>query len=477
MTRTIPICITAWLLAGANTVLSCPEWIVRGDGFEPCDASILASYHAGVAHLLPRSNTLDYALSVLVAHGNRPPILILASPDSAAAEALRQGVAAAVQASGEPSMSRYLADWLAAIKWVELARADYSWPQDAFITWADPASGRIHFTERPPSEVDQTSHAEFTRRIAEVLSACGRFRYVSNEELLRSFPGIDRHAHAAWELYAGGNLEGVGADLCLTSNGLHEGFLRDVLSTTAIEIDISFLHVGHVDELFAVIRAPTDGGCRFDVLWASPGRAMELVAARAAADPDSPLVSDALFDPSTSDTFVLQEFFTHLESNAAKRPMRNRTGDLLRIYEEEELFRLNVELVEATQQRNLGTLTAALRARYPGCAVLSHALPVLFANVNYWLPPAESASNFALYSNQVNSVFFAADGRMQGILVDGQINGFNDYAVPLLQDLGIRLSEGLFDASAFNRDLGNLHCATQVIHACNAAAIDPTEHP
>ena len=473
------VCTAAWLLAGSAMAWTCPEWIVRGDGFRECDATILANYHADVAHVLPRTNALEYALAVLIAHGGRPPILIVASPDSSAAEELKKGITDFVRAAGTASGEALLSIWLKAIKWVRLSRADYSWPQDVFFSWVDTA-GTIHITERPMAQGDQTVHAVFARRVAEVLNSCGRFEYTSSTEVLHDFPAVARHAAEAWEHYAGGNLEGVGAGLCLTSTGLHEVFLPRVLSMSPIEIDISFLAVGHVDELFSVLNIPTgDDSCSVHVLWASPRRAMEIISARADLDPELPMVSDALFDPRDgSDTFVLSEFFAHLESNDEKRPMRNRVGDLLRIHDEEELFRVNVEMVDGIQRRNLRTLTDSLRSRHPRCSIESHAVPVLFANRNYWLTPEESASNFSLYANQVNSVFFRVGNAFHAILVNGQIAGFNDHTVSLLRGIGVQLRrDGLFDASVLNRDLGNLHCATQMIHACDFTATGPSASP
>lgn len=78
----------------------------------------------------------------------------------------------------------------------------------------------------------------------------------------------------------GGNIESLPAGICLTGNNMSDEYLSEWCRdpSNAVKVDVSWLTVGHVDEVVKVIPTGTGSSpCNYAVMIASPKKAFELL--------------------------------------------------------------------------------------------------------------------------------------------------------------------------------------------------------
>ena len=81
----------------------------------------------------------------------------------------------------------------------------------------------------------------------------------------------------------GGNIEGLPGGGCLFGNNVGKNFPKQFCPNPEdqVRVDVDFLHVGHVDELFKITPGNKRPGvpkeCNFTINYASPAKGIELL--------------------------------------------------------------------------------------------------------------------------------------------------------------------------------------------------------
>jgi hypothetical protein len=154
--------------------------------------------------------------------------------------------------------------------------ANYTWQQDYFESFFDPRTGRPVLRQ-----IDSYIRERGTLSLSAVGShlSCA----VSEGPRLSSFMGpapMAGRSFSGGEM--GGNIEGLPAGMCLVGNNQSRDFAQQFCGSpeNVVQIDTSWLSVGHVDEIVKVVparypEAPSE--CNFSIMIASPAKALELL--------------------------------------------------------------------------------------------------------------------------------------------------------------------------------------------------------
>ncbi len=155
---------------------------------------------------------------------------------------------------------------------------NYTWQQDYFESFFDPQTGRPVLREIASYYLAYESSASSLTAVGRQLS-CG----VSEGPRLASFlEPAPRAGRSFGSGEMGGNIEGLPGGLCLIGNNQSIQFAQQFCGSAenTVQIDTSWLTVGHVDELVKVVPARYPGApseCNFSIMLASPAKALELL--------------------------------------------------------------------------------------------------------------------------------------------------------------------------------------------------------
>lgn len=151
---------------------------------------------------------------------------------------------------------------------------DYTWQQDYFESFFDPKTGAPVL--RPIASYKRNRASESTRHIANLLGkrAMGK--------TLKSYYSNGQQEDELAYGEEGGNIEALPGGLCLTGSNLSPKFTSQFCgdSDNNIQVEVGWLEVGHVDEVFKVLPTQYDGApkeCQFSIMAASPAKALELL--------------------------------------------------------------------------------------------------------------------------------------------------------------------------------------------------------
>ncbi len=157
----------------------------------------------------------------------------------------------------------------------------YKWHQDYFESFVDLKTGtpelrRIEIMTRGNTDATEgLPSADATKRLANSVSG------ISLGETLKSIDRTSDDLTDSGEL--GGNIEGLPGGLCLVGNNQSSGYARQFCKDdkNIVKVDVNWLTVGHVDEIFKVIPTKIQDGrppeCNFALMTASPNKALELL--------------------------------------------------------------------------------------------------------------------------------------------------------------------------------------------------------
>ncbi len=150
----------------------------------------------------------------------------------------------------------------------------YTWQQDYFESFFNPATGKPVL--RKVSDYDSKMNIN-TGKIND-LAAAGKSCGISSGEDLKSDP---KSADINGEM--GGNIEGAPGGFCMVGDNQGADFTKSFCKSddNIIQINTSWLTVGHVDEIFKIIPTNIDDGrpkeCQFSLMAASPAKGLELL--------------------------------------------------------------------------------------------------------------------------------------------------------------------------------------------------------
>ncbi len=147
---------------------------------------------------------------------------------------------------------------------------NYTWQQDYFQSFVNLQTGSADVRHiEPYYRMDR----EATSAIAGAGKACG----VSEGSPLKADPT----SFGGGEM--GGNIEGAPGGFCLVGNNLGKEFTKSFCGKeeNIINLNVSWLAVGHVDEIFKIVPNHINDGrpseCKFSLMAASPKKALDLL--------------------------------------------------------------------------------------------------------------------------------------------------------------------------------------------------------
>lgn len=147
---------------------------------------------------------------------------------------------------------------------------NYTWQQDYFESFVNLETGRPEVRH-----IDSYSRMSksVTGKMAEVGQAC---RVTQGESI-----ATDYKSFGSGEM--GGNIEGAPGGFCLVGNNMGPEFSKSFCGKeeNVINLNTSFLSVGHVDEIFKIIPNHANDGrpneCKFSLMAASTSKALSLL--------------------------------------------------------------------------------------------------------------------------------------------------------------------------------------------------------
>ena len=148
---------------------------------------------------------------------------------------------------------------------------NYTWQQDYFESFVDLKTGKPVVRHIDSYSVRMKKHA--TTQMAATGSQCG----IEEGDSIKS----DNKSFASGEM--GGNIEGAPGGFCLVGNNQGKDFTKSFCGKeeNIINLNVSWLSVGHVDEIFKIVPNLIEDGrpreCKFSLMAASPQKALDLL--------------------------------------------------------------------------------------------------------------------------------------------------------------------------------------------------------
>lgn len=210
----------------------------------------------------------NVAMSILRAAGKNPPQLLLSMSDETI-DAIRARIR--LEAPDANTRDR----WLNALTRVrDSVKSRFNWQQDFAQPYFNPQTGRPVL--RPISDYRNTGFVGsdgFANVIASAEAACG---IEAGAPIKPTGQFVGGHG--------GGNLESLPGGTCLIGSDSFRGdqwteYSQNVCTDGGrpLEIDTSWLTVGHTDEIFSVVPS-TSNSCGFAIMAASPRAGLDALA-------------------------------------------------------------------------------------------------------------------------------------------------------------------------------------------------------
>ena len=163
---------------------------------------------------------------------------------------------------------------------IESKALTYSWPQDFFKSTYDPHSGLpILYSQKGKPEPKYQATKEMVKRILEkVHEKCSDLFERSDDKMPRDFGQTQDFTLSIQE--GGGNFQGLPGGLYITGDNQKSQENKAVFGNVSdrVEIPVSWLALGHVDEVINVVRDKTkEAPCDFAISIASPRLGLELL--------------------------------------------------------------------------------------------------------------------------------------------------------------------------------------------------------
>lgn len=246
----------------------------------------------------------------------------------------------------------------------------------------------------------------------------------------------------------GGNIEPFSEKLLVVGNNMTKitsSWLKKLTSQKVIEVDVSWLLTGHVDELFSILPHTANARpCDQTLLYASPAKAMDLLK-----DYQGRQVPMLLYEKNIFEDEMTWPAFEECIVNK-KRPAKICS----------DLFRAN-KTYEKIQQDNIKLIQDQMQFLH-NCKLTTLPIPQLFAphktQQDLYGTPEDYA--VAFNNNSVNNIFFWP----YLFLPKQRVGVFQTYIENVLKKFPIELN---FIAGEFVHSLaGGIHCATNISYAC-----------
>lgn len=317
--------------------------------------------------------------------------------------------------------------------------ADYTiWAQDYFEQAVNGETGAHYFIDLP-----------YEGRLGEHIPSA--LALACNSGLI-SQAGIDYKLDENVSGNYGGNIESITDDLLLVGNTLspdQRAILERELSQEVLDINVNWLKVGHVDELISVIPvANKKGKCPFDILYSSPGLALELIKKESEKSELKPLRFRFDFGEKQS-TFNLWECHTKGYSHPGCKAMISANTEYEKIV-----------------QSNISKIKQALVRKDKSCSSVNFVkVPVLFtASQSQQRYGLKSDKAMTIDPNPVNNVLIG-----NNIIIPQQgLRPLYQYTKSVLEKYQLNVTA--VDGEYVHIFDGGLHCSMNMRRTCRPRA-------
>lgn len=250
----------------------------------------------------------------------------------------------------------------------------------------------------------------------------------------------------------GGNIEAFVGGVVAVGNNMSasEMQLLQEQGNELVPLNTSFLNVGHVDELFNIVRTNSKTRkppCDFAINSADIDSAVRLLAT----DRNVHLPGDTYksgTDILGSSTYSFEDFDCGLWLSAYNAALKKGYSDIKKF---PEVLLINCKYQQLIQS-NLAQLQAALETK-TGC----RSIPVLK------FPQMWDQAGVPIWPNAVNSLVL----NQHMVVSDTKVAAFNNFIVDQLKTAGVTAS--FLDDSNYWKVGGDIHCGTNVIRSCETA--------
>lgn len=285
------------LVGSGITSAKCPGWLQRPD-VPACGQKtehLLSDNYPALAHVVsdePAQSVgsaenrsvgtafaKDFVIQTLRASGDRVPMFFLP-----VREATLLSIRDQIRSDGtldEGTKEK----WISSLVHVPNV-TPFAWQQDYFEGFSD-GQGRVKMRgiERYPHGMA----AQTDRLFAAMNAACDKIQKAPQIPIPPNTTNYDG--------LSGGNIEALPGGICMRGDNQPETFTGAFCSPKdRVQLDVSWLEVGHIDELVGVVKTPGNHPCNFAITVSSPKKAIELL--RNEANADKPFLS--AFHPSLS---------------------------------------------------------------------------------------------------------------------------------------------------------------------------------
>lgn len=310
-----------------------------------------------------------------------------------------------------------------------------TWVQDYFETVLDGETFQSALLDLPYYSQEGDALPGF------VASVCG-FKLLPQTEIYRTNV---RYVSGDY----GGNIEALSDKLVLVGNNLHEDHLKSLIGQSAqklVTVDVRWLDVGHVDEVFSVIPGPKGGkgNCPSRILYASPAEGWRMLSKNEPLYKESEILLKWEGDGEDKSGFDLRSCF--------KKGPKDKVCQIL--------FAANSEY-EKIMQSNIQLIKEAFGNHDTCDKPVFSPVPVLFSPTNtvkvYGQREDEARP---IDANPINNIILGT----AAFVPRQSIPEFYRYTKSLFGDLRyqIRFVEGRF----LHRQGGGIHCNMNVKRTC-----------
>lgn len=456
---------------------------------------------------------VSFVMKALRAQPDRPPQFLVSAGSGSMSE-----LKAAIEKEAPDAKTRER--WLSAL--TSISGKTWEWQQDFYQPGVDPKTGRPVLREATVFRETMASSPYFSwiprignliagtpfENVAKAASdSCG---IETGDEI--PYSGSPQVGHK------GGNIEATVGGLCLIGDAAFSNFQWTDLAekscgkaSRALRVPTQFLASGHADEVIATIRAPNrKAPCDSVILLASPRAALDALAK----DRQSPFLSfsgateaqhaERYLSENLQYAYLCREVLGYLRAHPrtpqnppaparrnkkvtwltmavptalAESAQETATGeDCTRITNgdvwdyfsksKSDLAKTN-ELIQSQMDAFKTTLAKRLKAVQPACTPEIIDAPDLFTGHVYesgGTTRLGQAWSRSIFPNPTNSTQFGSTL----IAPDPGNSAARADLKKKLDDLGVQLET--IDTTALHSQVGNIHCATNVIRYCRPEA-------
>lgn len=161
-------------------------------------------------------------------------------------------------------------------KIVPVSAESYTWQQDYFESFVNPESGKPSL--RRMESYDRV-HKSAVNNLVTNTQGCG---FSEGSTINTDHKKLVKDGKSFGNGEMGGNIEGLPGGSCLVGDNLSPKIAEEFCGKkeNVLQMDVSWLTVGHVDEVFKVMPTNVPGvpqECNFSLMFASPKKAMDLL--------------------------------------------------------------------------------------------------------------------------------------------------------------------------------------------------------